>query len=152
MQSFNVMALFCEDIREEKSGTFTLISILPDNVTVAKPTNERDDSRSIPHRALSRICVYVRINFDPNYDLPDPSMRLVSLDGNIIELGNIGTDVIARARDEAKARGNTLAGVIFRAIFERFQVHKSGAVTLEIQFGDEVQIAGALNFHLEEVD
>ena len=152
MQSFNIMALFCEDIREEKSGTFTLISILPDNVTVAKPTSERDDSKGIQHRALSRICVYVRINFDPNYDLPDPSMRLVSPDGNIMELGNIGAEVIARARDEAKARGNTLAGVIFRATFERFQVQKSGAVTLEIQFGDEVQIAGALNFHLEEVD
>ncbi len=147
--TLNILALFCEDIREEMGGVLSLIGVIPDNVNVSNLPNE---ASSIPPKidigakVLSKLCVFVRINFDPEYELPEGKLRLVLPNDEKIELGNIDSATIKKAQREAKEKGNPLAGVISRAVLGGFRIPKLGVLKLEAVFGGEVHIAGAINF------
>jgi len=148
MQPLSIMALFCEDIREEKREIVTLVGILPDSVNVSIP------SKSDPRRAdppLLKLAMYVRINFDPDLDLGTPKIRLVMPNGEKVELGTIKSEVVSVAREKAKEHGNPLAGVISRATMTPFRVPKGGGVMrLEVLINDVEHMAGALNFLIAE--
>ena len=63
-----------------------------------------------------------------------------------MKIGEIAADVVSKARREAKERGNLLAGVVFRGVFERFQLKNMGMMKLEIILGKETYLAAALKF------
>lgn len=148
MNGINVIALFCEDIREERDQVLSVIGILPDNINI-EPSVSATPSQGVvvvdsAPRHLSKICVYVRINFDPDYEMPDIQMRLVFPDGVNIPVGAIGREVISKAKSQAKERGHPLAGVIGRLVMNKFDFSKSGVVKFEALIGEDTHIGGAI--------
>ena len=148
MLPLSVMALFCEDIREEKGDIFTLIGLLPDTVELSGPPGEKP----VQPRMLTKLSIYIRINFDPDQDIGASQIRLKLPDDEIISLGEIGPDIIQKARADAKAKGNLLAGVISRITFTGFQPPLNGSIRLEVDVGGETHLAAALTFKLKESD
>jgi hypothetical protein len=151
MRPFNVMALFCEDIREEKNNNFTLVGVIPDNVELIAPEGMSIGGVTegeLP-RILSKLCAYVRVNFDPDFDIGVPELRLVMPDGMVQPVGNIGADVVKKSQADAKANNNILAGVISRITLSGFRVLKMGPMKLEVVINGEAHVAGALMFKLK---
>ena len=149
MQHLSVMALFCEDIREEVGGTFSLIGVLPDSLILGDPRRPAPDGQSIPvlNRVLSRLCLFARLHFDPDFDPGEPKLRLSGLRDTPIELGSASHAVVNESRSEAKSKGNVFAGVVFRLNFEGFRFPpKSGVFLVEIIVNDEAYIAGTLRY------
>ena len=140
------MGLFCEDIREEKSDIVTLVGILSDNVNLL--TTGSDAANSSQLAIVPKICVYVRVNFDPDYDIGQPKARLLLPDGSEVSLGEIGTDVVEKSRADAKQRGSPLAGVLIRAVIAQFAT-PPGVVRLEVTLGAETYLAAILNLRVE---
>jgi hypothetical protein len=148
MKGVSCVGLFCEDIREEKSGAFTLIGIMPDNInTEVVKVAASGEARPAPHvTMLNKLCIYVRMNFDPDIDLAEGYLNLVPSSGDVIHIGNIGTALITQARTEAKDRGNPMAGVVLRAELGGYPIPEEGSLKLEMVFPSETLLAGALNF------
>jgi hypothetical protein len=148
MRSLNVMALFCEDIREEKKDIFTLIGIMPDTINIGDPVGAPAPPEAT--RILTRLCAYIRINFDPDFDLGNPDIKLVLPNDEIIPLGTIESDVVHKAQSEAKAKGNRLAGVISRVALSGFRPPTDGVVSIEVDVKGEIYVAAALTFRLAQ--
>lgn len=147
MRSTNVIALFCEDIREEKGDIFTLIGILPDNVNLAD-TQEAGASAETP-RILPRISLYVRINYEPDTDIGVPQVKLLMPDGGVIELAPVEESIVKAARTNAKEKGNALAGLILRIMLGNFRPPADGIVKVQVELKNETYLAGALTFKLQ---
>ena len=140
MYPVSVIALFCEDIREEKDDVVTLIGLMPDNVNVVMGHGGR---------ILSKICLYVRLNFDPEYNLGEVKMNLITPDNARLPLGSIDLETVNVARSQAKARGNPIAGVISRAVLAGVRP-ATGPLCVEVSYQDMTHLAGALNFEVKE--
>lgn len=150
-QPFNVVALFCEDIREEKRDLRTLVGLIPDNVNVASPPMATSPGAQVTHGPveaplISKLCVYVRLNFDPNFDLGDVHAYLVQPDGSDVDMGPLDASVVAQAKATAIERGNPLAGVIFTITMGNLGLPKSGLMKMEVEVNGERYLAGALTF------
>jgi len=148
MNKFNIVALFCQDIREEKDEVVSLIGILPDNLQTPKMVPDAQGVIRSTARMLSSLHIYLRINFDPDFDLPEAYMRIVLPTEEVIEIGKIPGDVIAKARSQAKETGLPLAGVISRLGIGSFAMPKPGLLRLEVVLGDEIHLAGIQNFKI----
>lgn len=149
MYPTNVMTVFCEDIREEKNETFTLIGVLPDTMNVSAPSDGDKAGTSIVDpsvRPLTKLCVYTRVHFDPKKDIGEPSFRLILPNDQTVNLGLVEAAMIKKARDEAIANGNILAGVVGRAVLGGFQLPKLGVLKLEVDIGGKTYLGGSLNF------
>jgi len=152
--SFNIMALFCEDIRQEHNGVFTLIGILPDNVSVNVESVEEqkqiDKTSGVVPNVLGKLCIYVRVNFDPEENLGAVNLRLVEADGAVTELGPIDSKTVEGAKKSAKERGTVMAGVISRVVFGGFKFEKSGPLKLEAEINGKTYVAGAINIAINK--
>lgn len=145
------MALFCEDIREEKRDMVSLIGILPDSLNIADVADEGDRAEGQQrHTPLLKLCIYVRINFDVDADIGEPQLRIVMPDGSEHGLGSIPTDTVTGARQKAIEQGNPQAGVIARTVIAPFRFPRGGGVmNLEVAIADAVYLAGALNLRVQ---
>lgn len=145
MQGINVLALFCEDIREEKDNVLTLIGIMPDNVNLENPSNTPPEGGGTK-RMLSKLSIYTRINFDPNLDIGVPEVCLVLPNNEIINMGNIDPTLVAKAQAEAQEKGALLAGIISRAAIWGFAPPENESIKVEVTINGEKYLAGALRF------
>jgi hypothetical protein len=151
MNKFNIIALFCQDIREEKDDLLTLVGILPDNVGITRIAADAPTDGAAPitrgklNRSLSKLCIYLRVNFDLDYQLPEVKMQLVFGDGTVHAAGSILPDVIEAAIAQAKEKGNPVTGVVARLELGGF-APPPGVMKFEVVLGDETHLAGALNF------
>ncbi len=141
------MALFCEDIREEKGGIFTLVGLMPDNVNVTALAagGHQAGAAGETARLVGKLCVYIRINFDPDYKVDEIKLNLIVNDSEEVDLGTISIETIRSAAQKAKERGNALAGVISRAVFAGFNFDKAGPLKVNAVVNGETYLAGALN-------
>lgn len=144
MQTLNVLALFCEDIREEKDDIVTLIGIMPDIVNL-EVGNVRPDSGGTK-RMLSKLAIYTRINFDPDLDVGLPEATLIVTNQEPIKLGNVDDNLVNKAKSEAKAKGALLAGIVVRATIWRFSPPENDSIRVEIDIKGQKYLAGALRF------
>ena len=134
MQRLSVVALFCEDVREEKSGGETLIGIYPDNVNVP----------SIPC-AFPKLALYVRINLNVEFDHPSLSLTLTMPDKTQVAVTQFERSLIDKALADARATGNPIAGLIGRVVSGNFPVPIPGRIVATVKVGDESIVAGSLN-------
>jgi hypothetical protein len=141
MNPTSVMALFCDDIREEKSGALTLIGVLGDNVTL--PPLPPDGGNIVG--IIPRIAIYLRINFDVNAEIGPITFKITMPDGAEIDAGGISEATIAEAKDTGKS-GSPIGGIISRLVFGNVPLRKAGRMTVEATVGDTKYLAGALNF------
>jgi hypothetical protein len=129
----NVVGLFCEDIREDKSGSLTLIGVMPDNANV------------LGVGISPKLCIFVRTNFDPSYSLPAGSIVMVLPSGEEIPIGTITEEVIREASKTALEQGSPIAGMLSRAELIGFRV-EIGRHIIQVKYGEEKFVAATLNF------
>jgi hypothetical protein len=157
MNKFNLTTLFCEDIREEKNNTFTLIGILPDQINLeileggaagadGVPTAPPPPPRH-PVKTLPKLSIYIRINFDPAFDIGAPIIRVILPGGQVSLTKVVEKDIIQKAMLEAKQRGNLLAGVVSRVNVDQFRP-AVGSIKVEAEINGETHLGGAINFRL----
>jgi hypothetical protein len=125
-----VVALFCDDVREEKAGTDTLVGIFPDNVVVAEvPT-------SIP-----KVSIYFR--FHGAVVAPVTSLQFlvtVPWSDEPILKHDVSREVIEKGVEESKINGLPLFGIISRITTYNWVVEKSGIVLVKAIVNDSSEI------------
>jgi hypothetical protein len=133
-QSTSFVGLFCEDIREEKSGQDTIIGVFPDNFAVT----------SVPV-LIPKLALYIRLNFDaPN--LPtNISLQLTMDNKEDISLGNMPLEIIEKGKTEADTNEMPFVGLIFKGIIAPFQIQSFGKIMAIVTVDGKDNICGALN-------
>jgi hypothetical protein len=133
--ALSAVALFCDDIREERLGTLTLVGVMPDNVEVP----------AFPG-ALAKVGIYVRIHLDPNTDPGAIELLLTFTDGVQHKIGELPKELVDKSRADALAGGNPIAGLIANLSASPFPVPQAGRALVSLKYGDETQVVGGLNF------
>jgi hypothetical protein len=134
MSDVSVVALFCDDIRQEKNGTVTIVGVYPDNVNVA----------SIPG-SLLKLGVYLRIHLAPTFD-PVPITTWMELpDGKEIHKDEIDSKLLRESLDKVNKNSGPYAGVIASFVLGNFAIPAAGRLKAMVQIGEKKIIAGALN-------
>jgi len=128
------LAIFCEDIREEKTGQDTLIGIMADNIAVpATPV------------MLARLAIYTRIYFNSSAE-PVPINAVVQMpSGEKHELGMADTALVREALNTAKSNRAPLAGVVLKGIFSPLPLPSLGAINAIVRVGAREHVVGTLN-------
>jgi hypothetical protein len=134
----SVVAFFCEDVRQEAEGKFTLIGIYPDNMSLQGSVPE---GQSI---ALPKMCVFARISFDPHDDTAIAA-KMLNPDGSETSFGALDQKAITEAKNSALQQKNPIAGVNLIVQSTPFLVPAFGRYLLEITVGKETFVAGSLN-------
>lgn len=133
MADISIVSLFCEDIREEKQNTDSLMGIMPDNLNVPGPG------------AIPRMALYTRIHLNPAFDPGRIHIRIVQANGEEVSLGDIEPHLVKKARDDAVAAGVPIAGVISRAVFGNFPIKAEGVVRAIVLAAGTETISAMLN-------
>lgn len=131
------MAVFCEDIREEKTGTQTLVGVYPDNLNIPK----------VPV-ALPKLAVYLRIALDPFVDADPISVWLISPKGEERKINDIDPKMVAQTQANIRKSGTPFATLISRIIAPAFPVTEHGRMKAVIRVGTEEIICATLNFQV----
>jgi hypothetical protein len=128
------LALFCEDIRQEKNDISSLVGILPDNISV----------EGFPGFA-PKLGVYIRINFDPKKKLVPISYELTLPDGKIIATENVKPQIAEKAQADSLRDENPIASLVSRVVMSPFPFEQAGRIRVFVIVGDERLLAGSLN-------
>jgi hypothetical protein len=91
MRPFSFIGIFCEDIRDEVSSTYTLVGVLPDNIFIG----------GLPGM-LPKLGVYIRIQLDEDANPKTLKARVRIPGGAIFELADF-EQLIATAKEQAEA-------------------------------------------------
>jgi len=134
----SAIALFCDDIREEKSGVVSAIGILPDNINVA----------SVPF-IFPKLVIYARISFETTGEPPRViNLRLVHADNKEAPLTAFDEAIIQRGLRESQEKGAANAGLVATAIMSPFRVRQAGRINVVAKIDDKDIICGTLNIQL----
>jgi hypothetical protein len=135
MRDTRVIALFCEDIREERSGQDTLIGIMPDNINMGRYPS-----------AVPKLGLYIRAHIDPD-NPPSQIVAKLKTSWAESEIGRAEKELIELAAEQSKQKGIPLAGVILKAIIAPFQLKQPGLALLTVSIdGGEDAPCAVLNF------
>lgn len=138
MAEVSAVGIFCEDIREEKSGQNTLVGVLPDAINIAGAP-----------AMLAKLCVYVRIHISPADADPGPiSARIIMPDGTELVANEVEKEKIVTAREKAIAGGNPILGFILRFSATPLPVATPGRILAEVTIGPHKSICGSLALNL----
>lgn len=141
--TFQVVGIFCEDIREEKSGQLTLIGTVPDNVVLPPAPSNLGDRKAVP--IIPKLGLYVRVHA-PLDQLPKPmKLKLLFPDGTNLEIGELDKGLITKARDEALAKHLPVAGMVMTAVLQGFQVGMPGVVRAVLENESDAYLCAFLN-------
>jgi hypothetical protein len=134
MSVLRAVAVFCEDIREERSGQDTLIGTMSDNLGLPPPP-----------ALLPKLAVYIRGYLDTSSKPEDVSAWVNLPWGERIDLGEASKDLVKSAIDEARSKNNPLAGLIFKAVISPLHVRSLGVVSAFVRTGKQEILCGILN-------
>jgi hypothetical protein len=141
MNDVSVVALFCDDIRQEASGTVTIVGVYPDNVNVPK----------IPG-GLLKLGIYVRIHLDPSFAPVPISTWLELPDGKELNRDEVDPKLVRDALSKASTSEAPYAGLIASFVIANFGITEPGRVKAMVQLGDQKIVAGALNVRVPRPD
>lgn len=134
MLSRSVVTLFCDDVREEKSGKDTLIGVHPDNINVP----------SFPF-SFPKMAIYTRINIDVA-DSPGEISIIISVPNqDDVLLSTLDTKTITDGQTQAKKDGSPMVGLIIRVTGTNFIVPAPGQVKLTAKIKGKKYVGGVLN-------
>ncbi len=137
MNDISCMALFCDDIREEKGGTHTVVGVYPDNINIAK----------IPGN-LAKLWVYIRIYIRPGFDPGKIVTRLLMPNGEEVAREEADGTIVENSVRRATEAGAPYAGIIARVVLYPFRIKQAGRIQAIVTAGGRDYIAGALNLRL----
>lgn len=130
---WSAIAIFCEDIREEKSGQDTLVGILPDNLRVA----------SVPGM-MPKLAVYVRIHVLRAARVREVNVRLEMLDGTFAPVNDL-TEVLARDAGTSES-----IGLLAKTLISPFPVTATGRVKAIATVDGTDYVCGSLTIEIDE--
>ena len=139
MVEISAVALFCEDLREEKDNKISLIGIMGDNIAVP----------GFPG-ALAKLAIYIRINYPT--DMKPQSLEIVMThsDGERLVVNNIDESFVKKTIEEAAAQNNPVAGIVTQLIAAPFAINSAGRNKLELTWDNGSIFLGSLNVILAE--
>ena len=132
-REWSAIAIFCEDIREEKSRQDTLIGILPDTLRVP----------SIPGM-MPKLAVYARIHVLRIAGIREVRIRCELLDGTVVQANDL-TEVLA----QEKGKGESI-GLVAKTVFSPFPVMAAGQIKVIATIDGEDYVCGALTIVADE--
>lgn len=144
MAAFSATCIFCEDIREEKSGQDTIVGTLPDNINI----NVENAPPSEKAKALlSKLGVYVRMNFDVHGGEPKQvAAKLIDSNGRLIAETIWPDSVIAKAFADSLASDMPFVGLVFKVVAGPFPISQEGGKISMVAIVDGIEkVIGALN-------
>ena len=146
MIPFSAVCVFCEDIREEKSGQDTIIGTLPDNLVAAKPLSLAP-SPNVARPFLPRMGAYMRIHFDADQDIPkDVSAKVINMDGQVVAHSTWDQSTIDKTFADSRANHMPVVGLIFKLVIAPFPLtFEGGKITVVAMVDGVERVAGALN-------
>lgn len=134
-----IIAVFCDDIREEVRGTFSVIGVMPDNLQVD----------GVPG-VIPRLAVYVRAHFDPHQQYSGFTVRLAFPNGQTLDIHQADAESVRKLQSDALAKDNPNVGLVIRAVYSPAPIPQTGRINiLYIQEGEEPIICGSLNIVLD---
>jgi hypothetical protein len=133
MRPFSFVGLFCEDLREEISGTHTIVGVLPDNIVVG----------SVPGM-LPKLGIYIRIQVDMDIIPRTLNARMRIPGGQIFELANFA-ELIAPAKEQAAAKGTPFAGLLAKGTFTPLPISELGRIEAIVEIDGTEYVCGVLN-------
>lgn len=134
----SVVAFFCEDIREEQSGTNSVIGILPDNMAVPQ----------VPGVA-TKLGLYVRANFPVSKAPSELSVRLeLPWEPYSIPIGRIEPELIKTTLQQAREQGNEAIGLLLKAISSPFPIVQAGRINVVAVVDKQEWLIGSLRITL----
>ena len=133
---WNIVGVFCEDIREEKTG-HTLIGILPDNLSVPE----------VPG-AIPKLGIYVRCHVETHANVGPISLKLKFADGEIVKLADFSEAKVKATQEDARNKGAPLAGFVLLAVAVMVQIRTTGRILAIVEIGKEEVLAAALNIQI----
>lgn len=139
MNQISVMALFCEDIRDEKSGQVSLVGIMSDNANVPHPPKGTPTIGMIP-----KLAIYLRASFDVNAEIDEIKFVMELPDGEKVAVGSANAATIAEAKG-TKAKGNPMGTIISTVKIQPLPLAKLGRITVRAYIGKQEYLAGFLN-------
>jgi hypothetical protein len=140
--TFTAYTIFCEDIREEKAGTDTLVGVLLDNIEVER----------VP-ASLTKLGLYTRIYFDPlgdDTDIGEVHLKLVLPDGSESAITSFGLEIIEHAKNAARQQDSPRVGLISKAVAAPFPLNSAGRIKFVVQTRTTEFISGYLNVKVKD--
>jgi hypothetical protein len=133
------IGLFCEDIREERSGQDTIIGVLPDRINIT----------SLPGM-LPKLCLYVRVHVSPPEEVGPIVARIIMPDGKTLAEGKMEDEKIEQSRSKAAKDGHPYMGVILKFVIAPLPITQEGRISAEVDIGGrkEKEVCGALHLNL----
>jgi hypothetical protein len=141
MNAASVVALFCDDIREEKFGTFTIVGVYPDNLQI----------KQMPG-TFAKMSVYVRMHIPVDCKPGKIVTRIFMPDGVEVNSDEADAQVVTNALENAIKAGGAYAGLIARFTMLNLRVTAAGRMQVKVGIGDKEYIAGTLNLKLAPAD
>lgn len=138
----SAVAIFCEDIREEKSGQDTIVGVLPDNLVVQSLLSPAAPNMA---RMLPRLCLYMRVHIPSQSQPKEVYATLTDPEGTIITRNEWPHDQIAKTFSDTRANGSPLAGLILKIVASPFPVVTFGRIVAKAVVDGTEYVAGALN-------
>ncbi|WCT75926.1 DUF6941 family protein [Novosphingobium humi] len=135
MTQISAFGIFCEDVREEKSGGTTIVGATLDNVYLP----------GFPGM-LAKFALFARLNLPLDAQAHAAHIYITMPDGNRVLVGHVPEDAVATAIEDARRNEAPFAGIITHMIAAPFPLDKPSRVTADLTYGDEQFILGFVNF------
>lgn len=134
----NAICLFCDDVREEKSGVDTIVGVYPDNANIPAASGR-----------LPRLALYARIAAPIETVPASIGMRIeFPWDEEPLNIPGNPPAQIQQDAELVRAEGGSVITFILKLSFTPFLVKSPGRVkAVAIVDGEEI-LCGALNFKL----
>lgn len=133
------MGLFCEDVRRELNGQYTIVGTLPDSINVP----------GVP-ATIPKLALFIRSNFEPKFDLKTLEFELLKPSGEIFHSNVADKDIILRSFHDANDTGLPIAGLISVSTLSPFLLTEEGTYLLMAKVNkDEPFMCGALKIKIE---
>lgn len=130
----DIVAVFCDDVREEKTGADTIVGVMKDSIRVSQ----------LPGIA-PKLFVYLRINATFDALSKQVSVRLDTPWGETIPLGEITDELADEARQTFEKHGAPIVTVIAKTEFVPFKFIRPGRLSVVATVGGVDRVVGTLN-------
>lgn len=131
---WQAVGIFCEDLREEKSGQEIIIGVMPDNLRISQ----------FP-ALLPKLGLYFRIHLYPTTSIRFISTRIRFPDKSELELGSFDQSSIEKTQSEARANGAPVTGLISRGVLSPLNIPGPGRVLAIVDVDGQDLVCGGLN-------
>jgi hypothetical protein len=133
MRPFSFVGIFCEDIRDEVSGTHTIVGVLPDNINIG----------GLPGM-LPKLGIYIRIQIDKDAAPKTLKARMKVPGGTVFEIADFDP-LIASAKEQAEQKGTPFAGLIAKGTFTPMPITEIGRIEAIVEIDETEYVCGVLN-------